>query len=88
MQLSDYIGREILLLIPDVDPNLPQLVKLVGVDVGGVWIESQPLTNTFLASIKQAVWPTSPAFFLPYHAIRLGIGRSDAPALNEKAFGL
>jgi hypothetical protein len=88
MQLSEHLGQEILLLVPDIDPKIPQLVKLIGVEAGGVWIESQSLTNTFLTGINQATWPGSPSFFLPYHAIRLGIGRVDAPALNEKAFGL
>lgn len=88
MQLSDYVGKEILLFVPDIDPKMPQLVKLLGVEAGGIWIESQTITNNLLKSLNQATWLGSPALFLPYHAIRLGVGKLDVPALNEKAFGL
>ena len=87
MELRDYVGDEIMLIIPDIDA-LPQLVTLLGVEAGGIWIESQPLTNRLLKTIGQQTWPASPAFFFPYHAIRLGIGKSTAPALGEEAFGV
>lgn len=87
MELRDYIGDSIMLVIPDLDPK-PQLVTLLGVEAGGIWIESQPLTNKLLETIGQQVWPASPTFFFPYHAIRLGIGKSNAPALGEEAFGV
>ena len=87
MELRDYIGDEIMLAIPDLDPKL-QLVTLRGVEAGGIWIKSQPMTNLLLETIGQQVWAGSPVFFFPYHAIRLGIGKSNAPALGEEAFGV
>jgi len=51
MQLSDYIGQEIALLIPTIHPIKFQAVKLLGVEAGGVWIESQTLLNLVLKNI-------------------------------------
>jgi hypothetical protein len=87
MELRGYIGDEIMVIIPDFDPK-PQLVTLLGVEAGGIWIESQTLNNKLLKSIGQQTWPGSPTFFFPYHAIRLAIGKSTAPALGEEAFGV
>jgi len=88
MQLSDYIGQEIVLFIPTIHPTNFQKVTLMGVDAGGVWIYSQTLLNMMLKSIGRATSPKSVAFFYPYHELRFGYVGIEGPALNEKAFGV
>ena len=88
MQLSDYIGQEIVMQIPFIDPKIGQRVKLLGVEAGGVWIESQTLINLALKSFGLATTPKSFAFFFPYHAIAFGFVAIEGPALSEKAFGV
>jgi hypothetical protein len=41
MQLSDYIGNSILILIPKIHEKKYQKVILHGVEASGIWIESQ-----------------------------------------------
>lgn len=89
MQLSDYVGQEILTLIPYIaDP--PKLVRVIlhGVEAGGVWIESQTLTNTLLATLGASAISKTPVTFLPYHQITCFVSSVDVMALNEKAFGV
>jgi hypothetical protein len=88
MQLSDYVGQEIVLLIPSIDPKLFQKVRLLGVEPGGVWVESQTLMNMFLKSVRQPSAPKSLAFFYPYHELRFGFVAIEGVALNETAFGV
>jgi hypothetical protein len=88
MQLSDYIGQEIDLLIPFINLKVIQKVRLQGVEAGGIWIESQTLLNMALKSQGEASAPKSVAFFFPYHEIRFGYAAIEGPALNEKAFGV
>jgi hypothetical protein len=88
MQLSDYVGQVIVLAIPAIDPKLFQSVKLLGVEAGGIWVESQTLITMALKTAGQATAPKSLAFFFPYHEIRFGFVPIDGPALDEKAFGV
>ena len=88
MNLSQLVGTRVLVLIPSLHRTDYQWVKLHGVEVGGIWIESQDLTNLFLQSSGVATAPKTPLFFLPYHQVSLVVGTLDAPALDEKAFGV
>lgn len=88
MQLSDYIGSEIIVVIKIIDPLLFQKVILKGVEPGGILIESETLTNTMLRSLKQASLPVTPLFFFPYHEITFALVKGGEVALDEKAFGL
>jgi hypothetical protein len=75
-------------LIPTIHPIKFQSVKLLGVETGGVWIESQTLINLVLKNIGQVSTPKSLAFFYPYHELKFGFVGIEGPALNEKSFGL
>ena len=44
-KLSDSIGHTILLRSIPVDEQKPTVVKLIDVETGGIWIESQDLTD-------------------------------------------
>ena len=86
MQLSDYIGTTLDIMIPWIDPTFAQSVKLLGVEAGGIWVESQTLTNHALKVIGQTSAPKSLAFFFPYHAVQSAFAAIEGPALDEKAF--
>jgi hypothetical protein len=88
MQLSDYIGHEIVIVIPFIDSAKYQRVKLLGVEAGGIWIESQMLLNMALRGIGQSTTPKSLAFFFPYSQVHHAFAPIDGPALNEAAFGV
>jgi hypothetical protein len=88
MELSDYIGQIISVAIPALDASTIQQVKLLGVESGGIWIESQKLVNMGLRSYALATSETSLAFFFPYHKIRFAHISIDGLALDEKAFGV
>jgi hypothetical protein len=88
MQLSDYIGQQIVVFLPDIDPEHFEWVKLLGVEAGGIWIESQTLINKSLALTGRPTAPKSLAFFFPYHQLRYLFVSAEGPALNEAAFGV
>lgn len=87
MTLSDHIGQEILALVPLIEPDHYQMVKLHGVEAGGIWIESQELINKVFSAVNEAASERTPLFFLPYHQIAFAIAPIDGLALNERAFG-
>jgi len=88
MQLSDYIGEHIYVLLLDIDPEHYELVKLLGVEAGGIWVESQTMINKSLALTERPTAPKSLAFFFPYHQLRYTFVSKEGPALNETAFGV
>ncbi|MGA2772114.1 MAG: hypothetical protein ABSG26_14965 [Bryobacteraceae bacterium] len=88
MQLSDFVGQPISMLIPFIHQTALQKVNLLGVEAGGVWIESQTFTNAVLQKLGVPTSPKTSVLFVPYHGIGLGLFSIDQPALDEKAFGV
>lgn len=84
--LNDMIGEDILASIPSIHPTDLQVVKLHGVEQGGLWLESENLTQTMLRSLKMAASSRTPIFFVPYHEIRVLIQGTDKVSLSEEAF--
>jgi hypothetical protein len=67
MQFSELIGQEIGVLIPKIHQSELQRVIVVGVEGGGIWVESQDATNAVLQKVNLATFPRTIVFFLPYH---------------------
>jgi hypothetical protein len=88
MQFQNYIGQTLLFQIPKIHEVKYWKLKLLGVDPGGVWVESQDLTNSLLQAFNVPTMPKTPALFVPYHAISFAVAAMDVPALDEKAFGV
>lgn len=88
MNFSALIGQEIGVLIPKIHQTIIQRVKLIGVESGGIWVESQDATNAILKRFNVATAPKTPVFFLPYHEIAFAIAGLDKVSLDEKSFGL
>jgi hypothetical protein len=87
-KLKDYVGRTVLIRSIPVNEERPVVVKLVDIDDGGIWIESQDATEHWLAEFKRASSPKTLVWFLPYDKISWILGSEDYPALSEKALGL
>jgi hypothetical protein len=87
MQLADFVNQEIRLAHVAASGKIHR-VKLLGVEVGGIWVESQEITNQMLQFIGQATAEQTPIVFLPYHAIASILVSIEGVALDEKAFGV
>ncbi len=85
MQLSDFVGKQITILIPHFDPKQYHRVILHGVEAGGIWIESQEFTNEVLGTHERA--PKTLVLFVPYNQIAYAVGSISEPSL-KRAFGL
>ncbi len=87
-KLEEMIGQTIVALIPLIDKEEFQEVKLHGVESGGLWIESQKITNWLLRRKGLASAPKTLVLFLPYHQITFVMSALDVPSLSESAFGV
>jgi hypothetical protein len=88
MQLSDFVGLEILIRVPQFGGSGPTKVTLVSIDVGGIWIKGQQITNAVLQAIGEKTAPQTPVFFLPYSQLSYAMTSVQEMALDEKAFGV
>jgi hypothetical protein len=88
LDLKAMIGHKVLALIPFIDKLIFQEITLHGVECGGIWVESQNLTNMMLQAIKEQSAPKTIVYFLPWHQISFLMSPIDTPALNEKSFGV
>ena len=87
-KLTDIIGQSVYVRSDVLNTNKTILVKILDVDVGGIWIEWQEKTEEILAILQAASAPVTPIFFLPYAQILWTHALLDSPALSEKAFGV
>jgi len=87
-ELKSKIGQQIILVTPFLHPTKFQKVILHGVEDGGIWIESQSLTNQLLEKFSVAASPRTAIFFLPWHQVSLVMDSLDVPALSEKGLGV
>lgn len=88
MQFSELIGQQLLILIPTILKVTLQNVKIVGSESGGIWIESQAITNHLLQSAGVSIKPTDTHILCAVPQIGYALFSTDSLALNEKAFGL
>jgi hypothetical protein len=88
MQLLDLIDKTIYIVFVDGGRRTRYPVKLLGVESGGIWVESQEVINAILSDANTPTAPKTPVVFLPYHRLSLVLSSIDVPSLNEKAFGV
>jgi hypothetical protein len=87
-ELQKMIGQTIVASVPAIDRVKLQKLILHGVESGGLWVESQTMTNALLARVGLAAAPKTAIFFLPFHQISFLIESLNVPSLSEKAFGV
>lgn len=88
LQLTDLVGETIFIRSIALDVKDPVFVKLFSVDSGGVWIQSQKITEEMLEALKRDSAPKSPVCFVPYSQIAWICHWIDEPSLSEKSLGL
>ena len=81
------IGQKVSLIMPFMDKTTFQPVTIHGIDVGGLWIECDNLTEMWMEVLKVQTAPRTLIFFVPYHEITLGMSSIEKVSLREKAFG-
>lgn len=87
MKFEELIGRTVPILIPMIHPKILQEVVIRGVEHGGIWIESENMTQTMLQGLNLPASQT-PLFFVPFHEIKYALCGGGTTALSEKAFGV
>ncbi len=88
MEFKDKIGQVVIFHIPFFDPIIFQELKIHGVEQGGLWVESQKMTNALLSKFGVPVSSKTMVFFLPYHQISFAMDSIDQPSISEKSFGV
>lgn len=73
--------------IPSLDRDVLDL-KLEGFDQGGIWIQSQKLTDKLLSKINQSFSPTTAVIFVPYTAIHYAFVIVEGTSLSAEKLGL
>ncbi len=87
MFLREKVGGTIWIRTPHLKNNQLHIVKLLSVDVGGIWIESETFTDTALKEVELTASPRTPVLFLPYSQIVYIISFEDVPSVSVEALG-
>jgi len=91
MRLHEMIGETLWGIVPSLHKleGGPHIVfKLVSVDVGGIWVESQSYTEMVLKKGNRQDAARSPVLFVPFSSIDYLARVQDVPALSAKSLGL
>jgi hypothetical protein len=84
MTFAQLVGQTVVALVPLISATNFQNLKLHGVEAGGIWVESQALTELGLKAAEATMAPKTPMFFLPFWQIRFVMVSLDVPAISEK----
>ena len=74
-------------LIPTLHDQILEL-KLEGFDEGGIWVQSQKLTDQIMRKLNQTALPTTPVIFVPYSAFHYAFVQVNELSLSDEKFGL
>ena len=86
--LANMIGEVIIVRIPLLDAERMILVKLHGIELHGIWIESQDFTNQLMEKFHFSSSRTTPIVFVPFVKVDFIIASLDSLSLSESSFGL
>jgi hypothetical protein len=68
--LSDYIDRDILVSVPSLFGDVRcRIVVLIGVEVHGLWLQSDELTGRLLPGEMERFASMAPIIFVPFSQI-------------------
>lgn len=82
------VGEVIIARIPLLAPESLVVVKLHGIEVFGIWIESQEFTNQLMQKFRMSTSRTTPLVFVPFAKIDFILASLDSISLSEPAFGV
>jgi len=76
INLANYLNKTILISIPAVfEDNQPHPFKLVGIELFGLWLESEELAQRVQSPDKQGQSLSSHAVFFPFSQILYVVDR-------------
>jgi hypothetical protein len=84
INLRKLVGENISARIPAYKDGKMVTLKLLGVDIGGIWAESQEFMEEMLAGTPHTMTPRSLVFFLPYAQILAIYVVVDSPWISKK----
>jgi hypothetical protein len=82
--LANLIGKKISIKIPLWKADTVLWVTLVGVEAGGIWIESDDFMEQFFAETAHTMTPVSMQIFVPYYQILAIYHPGGGPWISEK----
>jgi len=86
MKFADFVGHMINLYFVRFQGQ--HLVKLLGVEPTGIWVENQQVTNLVLQAYQAPSATKTLVWFMPYHEIAFAAMATEGTSLNETAFGV
>jgi hypothetical protein len=86
--LKSMVGEIIVVRTPALDEDEMTLVKLLGVEANGIWMESQDFTEAMMKKCNVSTSVTTLLLFVPFHRIDFIVGSIRALSLSEGALGL
>lgn len=86
--LIEMVGKTITALVPFFDRTKFQQMKLHGVEAGGIWVESQKMTDVLFSTSGASYAPKTVIFFLPFQQVTFVFGVLDVPSFSETKLGL
>ena len=80
------IGKEVIIVSKILFPTGELLTATVrGNEAGGIWIESQKLTDLMLKiALKTTVFGATPIFFVPFSSIDWAVVLEDVPSISSE----
>lgn len=84
ISLAKLIGTDILAKIPAFRGNNVITLKLLGVEAGGIWVESQDFMEEMFASTEHTMTPKTFALFLPFAQILVLYALADFPWISKR----
>ena len=69
ISLTQYVGQDLYAKIPDWKANEAVPIKLIGVEAGGIWIESQDFMEEFFSGTPHTMSIKAMPIFVPYSRI-------------------
>jgi hypothetical protein len=73
MQLSNYIGKSILLSAPLLRDSDTGKVTLLAVEAGGIWVECDELSAVAIEAAGPPPPAATPVFFVPYASMHFAL---------------
>jgi len=84
ISLAKLIGTNIWAKIPAFKGNAFVTVKLVAVEAGGIWIESQDFMEEMFAGSEHTMTPKTFVLFVPFAQILAIYSLVDAPWISKR----
>jgi hypothetical protein len=83
LSLANLVGQQVFIKVPLWKHDKLMTVKLVAVDLGGIWIESNDLMEAFFEGTPNKMSQRSLQVFLPYAQILAIYHGGGGPWISE-----